>query len=363
MTKQTGLGDRFFLDGFNLSGDIGALQSIGMSRALLDVTGIDKSAHERLPGLGDSEISFNAWFNPSVGQSHRQLRDIPDNRHVMYWRGSTQGVPVAAMVGTQANYNVVRGADGSLAISAQVMNKSGDLLDWGQALTTGPQISTGPEELALVSDPRYEAGSLGDMVAYLQVLALTGDDVIFRLRHSDYAADTLPADDDLLVALTNLLTNNVFTLAGPIVGDARILTITVVDTTPSITAGTVRITGTDAYGAALIENVSIAGGAGVYETTDRFKTVTEVRTLNDVVTLGGAGDETIKVGVKAVSGAFGDITGGEFTMVEAAPAKERIEINGPIKPYVWVEVDEDMGFTTVTYAIAVKRFGPRAPAQ
>lgn len=363
MTKQTGLGDRFFLDGFNISGDVGAIQSVLMSSEMIDVTGTDKSARERLVGLGDSEMTFNAWYNTALNASHDQLKTKADNRHAIYMRGSTAGVPVAAMVASQANYNVTRGDNGAMAISAQVMNKSGDLLDWGQALTDGPETSTAPEELAVVHDDQFAAGSSGQLIAYLQVLALTGDDVIFRLRHSDYVTDTLPADDDLLVVVTNLLTNNVFTLAGQIAGDARILTVTVVDSTPSITAGTVRITGTDAYGAALIENINIAAGAGAYETTDRFKTVTEVRTLNDVVTLGGGGNETIKVGVKAVSGAFGDITGGQFTTVTAAPAKERIEIDGPIKPYVWVEVDDDMGFSTVTYVIAIKRFGPRVAGQ
>jgi hypothetical protein len=246
ISKETGLGDRFFLDGYNLSGDVGALQSIGMTRALIDVTGIDKDAHERLPGLGDSEITWNAWFNPTAGQSHPQMKDIPDDRHVMYWRGSTAGVPVAAMVGTQATYDVQRGADGALATTAQVMNKSGDMLDWGKALTDGPESVTGTGNLAGVD---LGTGA-GEVNAYLQVISFVGTNITFTLQHS--------LDDDAA----------------------------------------------DAYAA---------------------------------------------------------ITGGAFTQVTAAPAKERIEIDGPVERYVRVAITGT--FTSCTFVIGARRLGTDGPAE
>lgn len=245
--KTTGLGDRFFLDGFDISGDVGAIQSISMTRALIDVTGLDKDSFERLTGLGDCEMSWNAWFNASAGQSHPVMRNIPDGRHAMYFRGITLGSSVAAMVGTQANYNVNRQNDGAAAVSAQIMNKSGDLLDWGKALTAGKVTSTSAVDLAGLdgNDQGFEFGSDGQLRAYLQVFAFTGTDVTFTLEDSD---------DD---------------------GDM------------------------DCYA---------------------------------------------------------PIMDGAFTQVTAAPAKERIEVDGPIKR--WVRLSLSGTFSSVTYAVAIRRLGP-----
>lgn len=185
----------------------------------------------------------------------------------------------------------------------------------------GKHTSTGAESLTGQSDPRFPLGSDGKLSAYLQVFSLTtdpGDDFKVTLQDSDYSLHTIAADDDAILLVTSLLNNHAYGAPngvgfGP---DPRHVTVTIVDTTPSITAGTVRVTGTDAFGDALIENVNIAAGAGAYTTTGRFKTVAAVTTLNDVVTLGGAGDETIKVGVGAVATAYANLTGGAFGTVE-----------------------------------------------
>jgi hypothetical protein len=71
--KQTGLGDNCYISGYNLSGDVGSLGRIGGGPALLDVTGIDKSAFERLGGLRDGGVDFSAFFNPAAGQAHPVL--------------------------------------------------------------------------------------------------------------------------------------------------------------------------------------------------------------------------------------------------------------------------------------------------
>lgn len=377
-TKQTGIGDRFFLDAFDISGDIGAIQSINNSRALLDVTGIDKDAHERLPGLGDSELSFNNWFNPSDGTdpldpivgAHEVLKTLTDNRHALYYRGTTLGAPVAAMIGSQASYQVDRSNDGALQGTVQVMNAGGRLIEWGQSLTIGKQVLTGAIVMGMVDGALhgFSGGSSGRISAFLQVFDedFVAVDFTAKLRHSDYTTDSIAGDDDAVHLVSNLVTNSTFTLNGVglagLAANPRRIVVTIVDTTPSVTAGTVRITGTDVYGAALIENLNIAAGAGTYTTTKRYASVTEVRTLNDVVTLGGGGDETIKVGTIAVASAFGDITGGAFAQVTGAPNKQHIEADGPIKRYVWAVITTSGGVTEAPIAIAAKRYGPRVAA-
>lgn len=364
MAKTTGLGDRFFLDGYDVSGDVGALSAVNQSRALIDTTGLDKFAHERLPGLGDSELSFNNYFNPaddSPGPQgiHDILKTLANNRYGLYFRGTSQGDRVAAIIAAHASYQLQRNNDGALLGTVQLMNAGGSLIEWGQALTAGKVTATGATQLSGVSDPRYPLGSDGKLSAYLQVFAFAGTDVTFALQHSDYSAHNLSADDDAVLLVTNLLNNHTYVPNGAGIGsDPRIITVTVVDTSASITAGTVRIIGTDAFGVSQQEDVDIAGGAGTYSTTNRFKTVTSVVTLNDVVTLGGSGDETVKVGIAIVSNSFSAITGGAFTQVTAAPGKRHIEADGPIKAFIRVVLTTSGGFSSATYAVAAKRYGP-----
>lgn len=73
---------------------------------------------------------------------------------------------------------------------------------------------------------------------------------------------------------------------------ASLIKVTIVDTLGTITAGTVRIKGTIAGVAGSVEEISIAGGAGVYTSVGSFTQVDRVNNYG-VVTLGG--DETILV--------------------------------------------------------------------
>ena len=64
MAKQSGLGDNFYLHGYDVSGDLGSV-SVSGGPAALEVTGIDKSAFERIGGLRTGGMSWQAWFNPA----------------------------------------------------------------------------------------------------------------------------------------------------------------------------------------------------------------------------------------------------------------------------------------------------------
>ena len=74
MPKQTGLGDVLTIDdssgsGQNISNDCTDYQ-LGLPQNLLDVTGLDKSAIERLGALQDGSMSVNGVFNPASNLSH-----------------------------------------------------------------------------------------------------------------------------------------------------------------------------------------------------------------------------------------------------------------------------------------------------
>lgn len=366
MTKQTGLGDNFYLDGYDLSGDIGALQTISNSRALLDVTGIDKDAHERLPGLGDAEMSFNNWFNPEAVTAplgaHEVLKDISlEERQALYFRGTTLGGPVGAMRGAQASYQLNRGNDGSLAGTVQIMNSGGRFIEWGRSLTAGHITVVAAGNLTGLLDLTFPQGSTDHLSVFWQLFALegsAGDDINVKLQESDYFT-AIGADDDAVLLVVNL-TNATFPADGAgFTGtvEPRRVTITIVDTTPSINAGTVQIVGTDSRGDALSETVSIAGGAGVYTTTKFFTTVTSA-VVSGAATLDGAGDETIKIGVEAAVVSYTDVTGGAFTAVDIAdaPQAQHINVTGAVKRAIRAVITTVDGFDSAELALAVKRY-------
>lgn len=143
MAKQSGLGDRLFVDGINLSGDIGSLSRIGGGLVgTQDTTGIDKSAFERLGLVRDGSIEFTAFFNPATDQAHEELSPLPtDNRILNYYRGFTQGDPSAGLVGKQINYDPTRNQDGSMTIESAVPSTNFGL-EWGVLLSEGLETET-----------------------------------------------------------------------------------------------------------------------------------------------------------------------------------------------------------------------------
>lgn len=189
MVKQSGLGDALYIGGYNLSGDIGSLGTIGGGPAALEVTGIDKSAFERLGGLRNGSIEFSAWFNDAAGQAHPVLATLPTTDRVLtYCRGTSIGSPAASLVAKQLNYDPSRGADGSLseAVSAQ---SNGYGIEWGQLLTAGVRTDTAATNGASLDT--LASASFGGQ-AYLQVFAFTGTDVTVKIQ--DSANDSAWAD-------------------------------------------------------------------------------------------------------------------------------------------------------------------------
>jgi hypothetical protein len=61
-TKTSGLGDNFYIGGYDLSGDVASVDKISGGPALLDVTSIKKSAMERIGALRDGDMQFTTYF-------------------------------------------------------------------------------------------------------------------------------------------------------------------------------------------------------------------------------------------------------------------------------------------------------------
>ena len=138
MAKRTGLGSRFFVGGYDLSGDTNALSKIGGGSALIDVSAINGAAFERLGGKRDGSIDFTVVFNDSAGASHAVLSALPTTDvTAIYASAATVGAPGSAVVGKQDNYPLANATDGALTAAVSVMSSNGAGVHHGQMLTAG----------------------------------------------------------------------------------------------------------------------------------------------------------------------------------------------------------------------------------
>ena len=181
MAKQTGLGDNLYVGGDDLSGDIGSLGAIAGGPAALEITGIDKSAFERIGGLRDGRIEFDAWFNDATGQAHPALSALPTaDVLVSYLRGTTLGNPAASLLGKQVNYDPTRGTDGSLSIGVQAV-ANGFGLEWGRTLTPGQETDVAAADGTGVD---FTGSTSFGLQAYLHVFSFTGTDATIKIQES-----------------------------------------------------------------------------------------------------------------------------------------------------------------------------------
>lgn len=186
MAKRSGLGNQLYIDGFDVSGDIGSLQKIGGGPAVQAVTGINQLAFARIGLARDGGIDFNAWNNTAANQEHAVLSTLPfTDRHLMYLMSTTLGDDGAALIAKQGNYDWTRGTDGALAESVSAMANSFGL-EWGNTLTAGQRTDTTATSPATGVDLNAYGGASTafSWQAYLQVFAFTGTSVTVTIQDS-----------------------------------------------------------------------------------------------------------------------------------------------------------------------------------
>lgn len=205
MAKQSGLGDNFYVSGVDLSGDTASLGEIGGSIGLIDVTGINKSAFERIGGIRDGRIEWVSHFNDASSQQHATLSTLPTaDRILTYCRGTTLGNPAASLVGKQLNYDPTRADDGKLTFAVRAeANAFG--IEWGKQLTAGKRTDTTATNGTAVEfgydgeDFLYLTGASGNYASTPDAASLdiVGDiDLRVRVNMDDWT----PAAESTLIA-------------------------------------------------------------------------------------------------------------------------------------------------------------------
>jgi hypothetical protein len=231
MAKTSGLGSSLIVATTDVSGDIGAINSIATMRAAHENSDITQSAVSRELLLRDGALSYNAWWD--VATAHPVLSALPrTDQQTSYFLGAAVGNPIASMVGKQLTYAPVRGQDGSLVATINAA-ANGFGLEWGEMLTTGKQsFATGT-----VNGTSIDLGAVSTLfgaAGYLHVLSVASGTAVFAIQDSANNADFLDVGGLIFTGATGATTQRLQTAAGATIRQY------------------VRVQGTGVHGAAVI---------------------------------------------------------------------------------------------------------------
>lgn len=117
----------------DIRNDVGDFQ-FATPRAVQDVTGVDKSAMERLLLLADFSLTLNGFFNDAANTgSHTVLKTVSStsvDRAVTITITGTVGANTLTNECKITDYNVTRGADGALTYTAPAVLSNGAVPTW-----------------------------------------------------------------------------------------------------------------------------------------------------------------------------------------------------------------------------------------
>lgn len=111
-----------------IKNDITNLQ-FATPRGVQDVTGVDKSAMERLLLLADFSITLNGVFNDATDFSHDVFKTVPSTSVARTTTLTVSGNTLAPEV-LYTDYSLTRGQDGSLTWTAPGVLSDGTVPTW-----------------------------------------------------------------------------------------------------------------------------------------------------------------------------------------------------------------------------------------
>ena len=135
MAKQTGLGDYVAVDDSSgsardISGDVGDY-GINIAQELVETTGLDKSARERITGMSDGDVTLNGYFNAASNKSHDVFKTRTGTRTFdLRVGGNSSSNPKLAMEMQVANYSLTRDNAGALTWTVTLNLADGTVPAW-----------------------------------------------------------------------------------------------------------------------------------------------------------------------------------------------------------------------------------------
>ncbi len=134
MAKSTGLGQTT-LSVDDSSGTARAIKNditnwqMSTPRGVQDVTGVDKSANERLLLLADASVTYNGVMNPASNQSHDVFKTVPSTSVARTCTNTINGVTLA-FEALFSDYAMTRSDSGELTWSAPGALADGTVPTW-----------------------------------------------------------------------------------------------------------------------------------------------------------------------------------------------------------------------------------------
>jgi len=135
MAKQTGMGDMLQIDDSggtarDISSDVGDY-GINIAQELVETTGLDKSARERITGMSDGDVTLNGFFNAASNKSHDVFKTRTGTRTFdLRVGGNSSSNPKLAMEMQVANYSLTRDNAGALTWTVTLNLADGTVPAW-----------------------------------------------------------------------------------------------------------------------------------------------------------------------------------------------------------------------------------------
>lgn len=134
MAKESGLGwTTLSVD--DAAGSVQAIKNditdlqFATPRAVQDITGVDKSAHERLLLLADFSITLNGVFNDAANMSHAVFKTVPSTSVARTVSLAVSGQTLANEV-LFTDYPLKRGNGGELTFAVPGVLADGTVPTW-----------------------------------------------------------------------------------------------------------------------------------------------------------------------------------------------------------------------------------------
>lgn len=191
MSKKSGLGNRLYVAGYDISGDVGAVSNIATPRGVQENTGINKSATERLLLKVDAALDFDTWFNDATGELHDALSGLPTaDVLAIFAQGTTRGDVGFGLTAKQLNYDWSRAEDGGLAGSTNLQQSGGERPIWGEMIAVKETLASAGSLTGHIDVGAAQTNS--GVVAHLHIFAKGSGTPTVLLEDS---SDTTDGDD------------------------------------------------------------------------------------------------------------------------------------------------------------------------
>ena len=189
MEKSSGLGQALFVQGYDISTDASALDGAGYNQEMLEITGIDKSATERVAGRLESTITVNGWFDNADDKAHEAYtvsNKLPTgDRAVTYLLGTAISEPALFLNAKQASYDTTNSPGNALATTAMFSSTASVSGFDGVAFGVMLDVPTTYSSTTNGSTVDQSASSAAGSVACLQFISGSSvSSLVAKVQHS-----------------------------------------------------------------------------------------------------------------------------------------------------------------------------------